>query len=83
MYFTNKKSFAIIIIEKRKEKKMIILAFILDYLLTAGLFAIACQVLHWIGIFTIGSFVVAFSWKMTTAFWILLIIFRLLLPSRK
>ncbi len=83
MYFTNKKIFAIIIIEKRKEKKMIILAFIFDYLITAGLFAIACQVLHWIGIFTIGSFVVTFSWKMTTAFWILLIIFRALLPSRK
>ena len=62
---------------------MIILAFILDYLITAGLLAIACGVLHWIGIFTIGSFVVAFSWKMTTAFWILLIIFRALLPSGK
>jgi hypothetical protein len=62
---------------------MIILAFILDYLITAGLLAIACGILHWIGIFTIGSFVVAFSWKMATAFWILVLIFRILLPSRK
>ena len=62
---------------------MIILAFILDYLITAGLLAIACGVLHWIGIFTIGSFTVAFSWKMATAFWILIIIFRALLPAGK
>lgn len=62
---------------------MIILAFVLDYFITAGLFAIACKVLHWIGVFTIGSFVVAFSWKMATALWILLIIFRALLPSRR
>ena len=61
---------------------MIILAFILDYLITAGLFAIACGVLHWIGIFTIGSFVVAFSWKVTTALWILVLIFRILLPRK-
>ena len=62
---------------------MIILAFILDYLITAGLLAIVCGILHWIGIFTIGSFVVAFSWKMATAFWILVLIFRVLLPSGK
>ena len=62
---------------------MIILAFILDYLITAGLLAIACGVLHWIVIFTIVSFAVAFSLKMTTAFWILIIIFRALLPAGK
>lgn len=57
---------------------VLVVAFVLDYLITAGLLALACAVLHWIGIFTIGSFAVAFSWKMVTAIWILIIIIRIL-----
>jgi len=56
----------------------LILAFVIDYFLTASLLALACTIFHWIGIFTIGSFTIAFSWKVATAIWVLIIIFRLL-----
>ena len=62
---------------------VLVIVFAFDYLLTAGLLALACAVLHWIGIFTIGSFAVAFSWKMVTAIWILIVIFRILFKGSK
>ena len=55
----------------------LILVIAIDYLLTAGLLAIVCMVLNWIGIFAIGSFTIAFSWKVVTALWILIIIFKI------
>ena len=46
----------------------------LDFLFTAGLVWLFCWLLPAIGIASIGSFVIAFSWKLVLVIWLIVVI---------
>ena len=58
------------------ENKMFILLILLSlavsFLLTSGLIWLLCWLLPAIGITAIGTFTIAFSWKLALAVWIIL-----------
>lgn len=62
---------------------MVILAFAISYLLTAGLVWVLCWVLPAIGITVIGGFIIVFSWKLALAVWIVLLLLRSLFSAGK
>lgn len=47
---------------------------VLDFLFTAGLVWLLCWLLPAIGIVSIGSFVITFSWKLVLAVWLIVVI---------
>lgn len=47
-----------------------------DFLCTAGLVWLLCWLLPAIGIVSIGSFVIAFSWKLVLVVWLIVVILR-------
>ena len=47
-----------------------------DFLCTAGLVWLFCWLLPAIGIASIGSFVIAFSWKLVLVVWLIVAILR-------
>lgn len=55
---------------------VVILAFAISYLLTAGFVWVLCWVLPAIGITVIGGFVIVFSWKLALAVWVVLLLLR-------
>lgn len=58
------------------ENKMFVLLILLylavSFLLTSGLIWLLCWLLPAIGITAIGTFTIAFSWKLALAIWIIL-----------
>lgn len=48
----------------------------IDFLFSAGLVWLLCWLLPMIGITAIGSFVIAFSWKLVLVIWLLVAILR-------
>ena len=51
---------------------LILLSFAISFLLTSGLIWLLCWLLPAIGITAIGTFTIAFSWKLALAVWIIL-----------
>lgn len=60
---------------------VVILAFAISYLLTAGFVWVLCWALPAIGITVIGGFVIVFSWKLALAVWIVLLLLRSLFTT--
>ena len=51
---------------------LILLSLAISFLLTSGLIWLLCWLLPAIGITAIGTFTIAFSWKLALAIWIVL-----------
>ena len=51
---------------------LVLLYFAVSFLLTSGLIWLLCWLLPAIGITAIGTFTIAFSWKLALAVWIIL-----------
>lgn len=51
---------------------LILLSLVISFLLTSGLIWLLCWLLPAIGITAIGTFTIAFSWKLALAIWIIL-----------
>ena len=51
---------------------LILLSLAISFLLTSGLIWLLCWLLPAIGITAIGTFTIAFSWKLALAVWIIL-----------
>lgn len=51
---------------------LILLSLAISFLLTSGLIWLLCWLLPAIGITAIGTFTIAFSWKLALAIWIIL-----------
>lgn len=48
----------------------------IEFLCTAGLVWLLCWLLPAIGVATIGSFVIAFSWKLVLVVWLIVVLLR-------
>lgn len=55
---------------------LVLLYFAVSFLLTSGLIWLLCWLLPAIGITAIGTFTIAFSWKLVLAVWIILALLR-------
>ena len=55
---------------------LVLLYLAVSFLLTSGLIWLLCWLLPAIGITTIGTFVIVFSWKLALAVWIILALLR-------
>ena len=55
---------------------LILLSLAISFLLTSGLIWLLCWLLPAIGITAIGTFTIAFSWKLALAVWIILGLLR-------
>lgn len=55
---------------------LILLSLAVSFLLTSGLVWLLCWLLPALGITTIGTFVIVFSWKLALAIWIVLLLLR-------
>ena len=51
---------------------LILLSLAISFLLTSGLVWLLCWLLPAIGITAIGTFTIAFSWKLALAIWVIL-----------
>ena len=51
---------------------LVLLYLVVSFLLTSGLIWLLCWLLPAIGITAIGTFTIAFSWKLALAVWIIL-----------
>ena len=51
---------------------LVLLYLVTSFLLTSGLIWLLCWLLPAIGITAIGTFTIAFSWKLALAIWIIL-----------
>ena len=51
---------------------LILLSLAISFLLTSGLIWLLCWLLPALGITAIGTFTIAFSWKLALAIWIIL-----------
>ena len=51
---------------------LILLSLAISFLLTSGLIWLLCWLLPAIGITAIGTFTIAFSWKLALAIWVIL-----------
>ena len=72
---------------ERKNEKMFILLILLyiviSFLIVSGLIWLLCWLLPAIGITAIGTFTIAFSWKLALAIWIILALLSTIFPSSK
>lgn len=55
---------------------LVLLYLVVSFLLTSGLIWLLCWLLPAIGITAIGTFTIAFSWKLALAVWIILALLR-------
>ena len=55
---------------------LILLSLAVSFLLTSGLVWLLCWLLPTLGITTIGTFVIVFSWKLALAIWIILVLLQ-------
>lgn len=62
---------------------LILLSLTISFLLISGLVWLLCWLLPAIGITAIGTFTIAFSWKLALAIWVILALLSTIFPSRK
>ena len=55
---------------------LILLSLAISFLLTSGLIWLLCWLLPAIGITAIGTFTIAFSWKLALAIWIIIVLLQ-------
>ena len=55
---------------------LVILFLMISFLMTAGLVWLLCWLLPAIGITAIGTFTIAFSWKLALAIWLIIALLR-------
>lgn len=55
---------------------LILLSLAISFLLTSGFVWLLCWLLPALGITTIGTFVIVFSWKLALAIWIILVLLQ-------
>lgn len=55
----------------------------IDFLCTAGLVWLFCWLLPAIGIASIGSFAIVFSWKLVLVIWLIVVILHSIFHSNK
>ena len=60
---------------------LIILFLTISFLITAGLVWLLCWLLPAIGITAIGTFTIAFSWKLALAIWLIIALLRSIFSS--
>ena len=71
---------------KGKQKMFILLVLLylaISFLIVSGLVWLLCWLLPAIGITAIGTFTIAFSWKLALAIWIILALLSTIFPSGK
>lgn len=62
---------------------LILLSLAVSFLVTSGLVWLLCWLLPALGITAIGTFTIAFSWKLALAIWIILALLSTIFPSGK
>lgn len=60
---------------------LVLLALVVSFLITAGLVWLLCWLLLAIGIVAIGTFTIAFSWKLALAIWLIIALLRSIFSS--
>lgn len=55
---------------------IVILSLALSFLLTSGLVWLLCQLLSALGVATIGTLTIVFSWKLALLVWLILLLLR-------
>ena len=60
---------------------LVILFLMISFLITAGLVWLLCWLLPAIGITAIGTFTIAFSWKLAFAIWLIIALLRSIFSS--
>ena len=60
---------------------LVILFLMISFLITAGLVWLLCWLLPAIGITAIGTFTIAFSWKLALAIWLIIALLRSIVSS--
>ena len=55
---------------------LVLLSLTVSFLITAGLVWLLCWLLPAIGIATIGTFTIVFSWKLALAIWLVIALLR-------
>ena len=60
---------------------LVILFLMISFLMTSGLVWLLCWLLPAIGITAIGSFTIAFSWKLALAIWLIIALLRSIFSS--
>ena len=62
---------------------LVLLYLAISFLIVSGLIWLLCWLLPAIGITTIGTFTIAFSWKLALVIWIILALLSTIFPSGK
>ena len=62
---------------------LILLSLAVSFLLTSGLIWLLCWLLPALGITAIGTFTIAFSWKLALAIWIILALLQSIFSAGK
>ena len=62
---------------------LVLLYLAVSFLLTSGLIWLLCWLLPAIGITAIGTFTIAFSWKLALAIWIILALLQSIFSAGK
>lgn len=62
---------------------IVILSLALSFLLTAGLVWLICWLLPALGVATIGTLTIVFSWKLALLVWLILSLLRSIFPACK
>ena len=62
---------------------LVLLYLAISFLIVSGLFWLLCWLLPAIGITAIGTFTIAFSWKLALAIWIILALLSTIFQSSK
>ena len=60
---------------------LVILFLTISFLITAGLVWLLCWLLPAIGITAVGTFTIAFSWKLALAIWLIIALLRSIFSS--
>ena len=60
---------------------LVLLFLTVSFLITAGLVWLLCWLLPAIGITAIGTFTIAFSWKLALAIWLIIALLRSIFSS--
>ena len=62
---------------------IVILSLALSFLLTAGLVWLICWLFSALGVATIGTLTIAFSWKLALLVWLILLLLRSIFSASK
>lgn len=62
---------------------IVILSLALSFLLTAGLVWLICGLFSTLGIATIGTITIVFSWKLALLVWLILLLLRSIFSNSK